>query len=175
MSYMYRQLQHRYVSCGHFDDRHHSQKDGTTHIIHCTLIILTIIQSGQGLFCCSTLDPVFFINVSLLQFLRKLQNLSQCDRARAVSADLAPSIYFVRDRLENDDVEFWEPNPRTRKLIRARSCHTDKRIRFCDKILRKVLRYSFAESLSRGHTAQLCTYPQSSPDPAVIFFSCFVQ
>ena len=31
--------------------------------------------------------------------------------------------------------------------------HTDKRIRFCDKILRKVLRYSFAESLSRGHTA----------------------
>ena len=31
--------------------------------------------------------------------------------------------------------------------------HTDKRIRFCDKILCKVLRYSFAESLSRGHTA----------------------
>ena len=31
--------------------------------------------------------------------------------------------------------------------------HTDKRIRFCDKILRKVLRYSFAESLSRDHTA----------------------
>ena len=59
MSYMYRQLQHRYVSCGHFDDRHHSQKDGTTHIIHCTLIILTIIQSGQGLFCCSTLVAVW--------------------------------------------------------------------------------------------------------------------
>ena len=31
--------------------------------------------------------------------------------------------------------------------------HTDKRIRFCDTILGKVLRYSFAESLSRGHTA----------------------
>ena len=31
--------------------------------------------------------------------------------------------------------------------------HTDKRIRFCDKILCRVLRYSFAESLSRGHTA----------------------
>ena len=33
--------------------------------------------------------------------------------------------------------------------------HTDKRIRFCDTILCKVLRYSFAESLSRtrGHTA----------------------
>ena len=30
--------------------------------------------------------------------------------------------------------------------------HNDKRIRFCDKILCKVLRYSFAESLSRGHT-----------------------
>ena len=31
--------------------------------------------------------------------------------------------------------------------------HTDKRIRFCDKILCRVLRYSFSESLSRGHTA----------------------
>ena len=30
--------------------------------------------------------------------------------------------------------------------------HTDKRIRFWDTILGKVLRYSFAESLSRGHT-----------------------
>ena len=30
---------------------------------------------------------------------------------------------------------------------------TDKRIRFCDKISCKVLRYSFAESLSRAHTA----------------------
>ena len=67
---MYRQLQHMYVSCGHFDDRHHSQKDGTTHIVHCTLIILTIIQSGKRLFCCSTLSPVLFINVSLLQFNR---------------------------------------------------------------------------------------------------------
>ena len=32
-----------------------------------------------------------------------------------IPADLDPSIYFVCDRLENDDVEFWEPNPRTPK------------------------------------------------------------
>ena len=30
-------------------------------------------------------------------------------------ADLDPSIYFVCDRLKNDDVECWEPNPRTPK------------------------------------------------------------
>ena len=55
-------------AAGQVDDRHHSaQEDETTHIVHCTLIILTIIHSGQGLFCCSTLSPVlFFINVSLL-------------------------------------------------------------------------------------------------------------
>ena len=36
-----------------------------------------------------------------------------------LSADLDPSIYFVHvhvcDCLENDDVECWEPNPRTPK------------------------------------------------------------
>ena len=54
-------------AAGQVDDRYHStQEDGTTHIVHCTLIILTIIHSGQGLFCCSTLSPVLFINVSLL-------------------------------------------------------------------------------------------------------------
>ena len=35
------------------------------------------------------------------------------------AADLDPSIYFVCDRLENDDVECWEPNPRTPKLKRG--------------------------------------------------------
>ena len=54
-------------AAGQVDDRHHSaQEDETTHIVHCTLIILTIIHSGQGLFCCSTLSPVLFINMSLL-------------------------------------------------------------------------------------------------------------
>ena len=36
-----------------------------------------------------------------------------------LSADLDPrgfgSLYFVCDGLENDDVECWEPNPRTPK------------------------------------------------------------
>ena len=40
-----------------------------------------------------------------------------------------------------------DPNPRFGPN------HTDKRIRFCDKILCKVLRYSSVESLSSGHTA----------------------
>ena len=41
----------------------------------------------------------------------------------------------------------------TRYFAQLGPGHTDKRIRFCDKILCRVLRYSFAESLSRGHTA----------------------
>ena len=41
--------------------------------------------------------------------------LEACTASACVSADLDPSIYFVCDRLENDDVEFWEPNPRTPK------------------------------------------------------------
>ena len=32
-----------------------------------------------------------------------------------ISADLDPSIYFVCDRLENDEVQCWEPNPGTPK------------------------------------------------------------
>ena len=40
-------------------------------------------------------------------------------------------------------------------ILRPGHDHTDKRIRFCDKILREVLRNYFAESLSRGHTAIL--------------------
>ena len=37
---------------------------------------------------------------------------------------------------------------RTAPTILLGPGHTDKRIRFCDTILGKVLRYSFAESLS---------------------------
>ena len=32
-----------------------------------------------------------------------------------LSTDLDPSIYFLCDRLEEDEVECWEPNPRTPK------------------------------------------------------------
>ena len=32
-------MMYMYVECGRVDDRHHSQDDGTTHIVHCTLII----------------------------------------------------------------------------------------------------------------------------------------
>ena len=90
-SYMYRQLQHLYVSCGHFDDRHHSQKDGTTHIVHCTLIILTCAHSGQRLFSCITLSPVFCIHESLLFFEQfVLEVLKWCCR----------TLLFVKQVLE---------------------------------------------------------------------------
>ena len=48
-------------------------------------------------------------------------------------ADLDPSIYFVCVRLENDDVEFWEPNPRTPKRGFGSPADLDPSIYFvCD-------------------------------------------
>ena len=46
---------------------------------------------------------------------KTLADLDDPKRGFGSPADLDPSIYFVCDRLENDDVEFWEPNPRTPK------------------------------------------------------------
>ena len=57
------------------------------------------------------LDPRGF--GSLIQ--KTLADLDDPKRGFGSPADLDPSIYFVYDRLENDDVEFWEPNPRTPK------------------------------------------------------------
>ena len=44
---------------------------------------------------------------------KTLADLDDPKRGFGSPADLDPSIYFVCDRLENDEVEFWEPNPRT--------------------------------------------------------------
>ena len=44
---------------------------------------------------------------------KTLADLDDPERGFGSPADLDPSIYFVCDRLEIDDVEFWEPNPRT--------------------------------------------------------------
>ena len=46
---------------------------------------------------------------------KTLADLDDPKRGFGSPADLDPSIYFVCDRLENDDVECWEPNPRTPK------------------------------------------------------------
>ena len=46
---------------------------------------------------------------------KTLADLDDPKRGFGSPADLDPSIYFVYDRLENDDVECWEPNPRTPK------------------------------------------------------------
>ena len=46
---------------------------------------------------------------------KTLADLDDPKRGFGSPADLDPSIYFVCDRLENDEVEFWEPNPRTNK------------------------------------------------------------
>ena len=46
---------------------------------------------------------------------KTLADLDDPKRGFGSPADLDPSIYFVCDRLENDDVECWEPNPRTSK------------------------------------------------------------
>ena len=51
------------------------------------------------------------------------------------------------------DLQLGKYDYRKRTPLLGRHPYTDKRIRFCDKILREGLRYSFAESLSRGHTA----------------------
>ena len=44
---------------------------------------------------------------------KTLADLDDPKRGFGSPADLDPTIYFVWDRLENNDVEFWEPNPRT--------------------------------------------------------------
>ena len=46
---------------------------------------------------------------------KTLADLDDPKRGFGSPADLDPSIHFVCDRLENDDVECWEPNPRTPK------------------------------------------------------------
>ena len=46
---------------------------------------------------------------------KTLADLDDPKRGFGSPADLDPSIYFVCDRLKNDDVECWEPNPRTPK------------------------------------------------------------
>ena len=46
---------------------------------------------------------------------KTLADLDDPKRGFGSPADLDPSIYFVCDRLEYDEVEFWEPNPRTPK------------------------------------------------------------
>ena len=46
---------------------------------------------------------------------KTLADLDDPKRGFGSLADLDPSIYFVCDRLENDDVECWEPNTRTPK------------------------------------------------------------
>ena len=46
---------------------------------------------------------------------KTLADLDDPMRGFGSPAELDPSIYFVCDRLENDDVECWEPNPRTPK------------------------------------------------------------
>ena len=46
---------------------------------------------------------------------KTLADLDDPKRGFGSPADLDPSIYFVCDRLENDDVECWEPNLRTAK------------------------------------------------------------
>ena len=95
---------------GQVDDRHHStQEDGTTHIVHCTLIILTIIHSGQGLFCCSTLSPVLFINVSLLLagfIYQYCQNLKQF--VLEVLKWCCKTLLFVKQVLEYTRVKLLE-------------------------------------------------------------------
>ena len=46
---------------------------------------------------------------------KTLADLDDPKRGFGSPADLDPSIYFVCDRLEYNEVEFWEPNPRTPK------------------------------------------------------------
>ena len=55
------------------------------------------------------LDPRGF----LIPHPKTLADLDDPKRGFGSPADLDPSIYFVCDRLENDDVECWEPNLRT--------------------------------------------------------------